>query len=63
MVQGAGEVRIPAEGLPEIHEVVVEGPTPGSRGVVIESRHADAQLRIQVPLDAAGRWLWALPKP
>lgn len=62
MVQGDGEVRLPAAGLPEFAEVVVEGPTPGSRGTAIAFQQAEGRLVLQVPAAASGRWLWAVPK-
>jgi hypothetical protein len=58
MVHGAGEVRIPAAGLPASVELVVQGPTPGSRGAVLPCRVENGTLIFTA---GPGTWLYVVP--
>jgi len=61
MSRGEGTLRIPTAGLPAGLEIVVEGPTPGSRGARVPSRLEDGSLVFTVTREAAGRWLYGVP--
>ncbi len=58
---GVGVVRIPAAGLPERVEVVVQGAKPGSRGEVVPSHIENGALVFEVTGPLNGRWLHAVP--
>jgi hypothetical protein len=58
LARGAGELRIPAVGLPAAVEVIAEGPTPGSRGAKVSSGLRDGVLAIQLRQELSGKPLY-----
>ncbi len=62
MVHGRGEVRIPAAGLPEMLDLVVEGPTPGSRGAPVPCRRENGCVVFDVDQKVSGRWIYGVPR-
>jgi len=59
---GPATLRIPAKALPGNVVVVAEGPTPGSRGDVVPARVEEDILIVEVPPQAARRWLYVVPE-
>ena len=59
-VEGTGTVRIPADGLPKNLQLVLEGPTSGSRGPIIPSHRRGAALVFNAVPEVQAKWLYVL---
>jgi len=59
---GAGTVHIPLPWFEGEGDVFAEGPTPGSRGQVIECSLDQGVLHMDVPQSCVHRWLFFVPK-
>lgn len=62
LIHGSGTVRIPAAGLPSGVELVLEGPTPGSRGRTIPASVENGILVFNAGPET-NRWLYVVPPP
>jgi hypothetical protein len=60
-VRGAGAVRIPAAGIPAPFALVVEGPTPGSRGAGVLFRFEKGSIIFEATPQLSGRWIYVIP--
>ena len=60
LAAGSGAVRIPA--VPPDVDLIAEGPTPGSRGAAVPSRHEAGALLFDLTPAISGRWLYAVPR-
>ncbi len=59
-VHGAGTVRIPAGSLPQHVQVFAEGPTPGSRGPVVENKIENDTLILTLKPAETNRWFYVV---
>ena len=62
LVNGAGEIRIPAPELTGPVKLYTQGPTPGSLGPAIPATVDNGTLVFTANGDSAGRWLFAVPE-
>jgi hypothetical protein len=60
LARGMGALRIPAAHLPADLQIFAEGSTPGSRGILVESRRDGDTLTVEVADGASGRWLYGV---
>ena len=58
---GTGTIRIPAAGLSETLQLIVEGSKPGSRGKILPSKREGDALIFEITGDESGRWIYAAP--
>lgn len=61
IASGEGEVYVPMAWWRGKVELVAEGPTPGSRGLVVPCRQQDGQLVFTLTREIQQRWLYAVP--
>ena len=57
----AGRYHLPATTLRGDLWLVVEGPSPGSRGAPIPAQRDGDMLTFTVTPDVAGRWIYGVP--
>lgn len=62
VIQGTGNVRLPATGLPAAVRLFAEGPTPGSKGDEVPHERIEQAIAIDVTPAISGRRLWIVPQ-
>jgi hypothetical protein len=60
-IQGDGDVRIPAHGLPAKVKLFTQGPKPGSKDAEAASRREDQTEVVHITPAESGRQIWIVP--
>ncbi|NUN94934.1 MAG: hypothetical protein HUU16_02060 [Candidatus Omnitrophica bacterium] len=61
-VHGAGSIRLPASLIPEKAEFIAEGERLGSRSLAAPHQRDPSSVILEIPPQAAGRWIYAVPR-